>query len=91
MAEFDDREMEKLAQGQILREASMQLLPLLSTMRESIVGRIIAAHREGKPDGLSSLAAELTVVSDLAGRITRSNKETEIREGRLFGAEPKAE
>lgn len=79
-----EKEVEKLNGGRLLRDAATHLLPLLEEMREQQVVLIVQAHRAGNREALPTHAAELSVIESLRGKITRSNKETEIREGKLF-------
>jgi len=82
----EEKEIEKLNQGRLLREAGQVLLPLLSRMKEGVLGRITAAHRMNTPGALPAYAAELAVLTELEAKIKMNEKETEIREAKLYGS-----
>jgi hypothetical protein len=85
MTSAEEREIEKLNSGRILREASKQLLPFLDHMRRDCIARICTAHKEQEHQSLAAHAAELSVLEDLRAKIERSNKETEKREEKIYG------
>lgn len=85
MTEQEEKDIEKLNSGRILREASRELLPFLNQMREDAIANIVNGHRGGDYAHLPTYAAELCVIDALRSKITRSNKETERREGKLHG------
>lgn len=87
MTSSEEKEIEKLNAGRILREASRELLPFLESLKVSALAGIIQAHRASEPEKLPTYAAELSVIETLLSKITRNNKETEHREGKLYATE----
>lgn len=87
MTTEQERDIEKLNAGRILREASRELLPFLLTLRENALAGIVQSHRGNEPAKLPAYAAELSVIDILISKITRSNRETEHREGKLYATE----
>lgn len=87
MTEQEEKEIGKLNAGRILREASRELLPFLDQMREDAIANIVNSHRSSEQGKLPTYAAELSVIDALRGKLTRSNRETERREEKLYGSE----
>lgn len=88
MTTAEERELDKLNSGRLLRDASKELLPLLLRQKEEVIAKIVMAHKAHNSDidnELRGYAAELSVVTDLANKLTRNNKETAHREGKLDG------
>jgi len=80
-----ERELEQLNQGRVLRDASQALLPLLHSMKTGVIGRTVAHFRAGETEKLITLAAELSVITELETKLTQNNAVTAAREGKLHG------
>lgn len=83
MTSEQEREIEKLNEGRLLRDAGQVLLPILSQMKARVLARIILSHREMHVHGTQNLlaySAELSVLEELTSKITRNNNETARRE-----------
>lgn len=94
MTDKEEREIEQLNQGRLLRDAGQVLLPILGQMKRGVEAKIINSHRTLHGEGtevLLACAAELSVIDELIGKITRNNKETSVREGKLHNEQRSAE
>ena len=81
----EEKEIEKLNQGRLLRDAGQVLLPLLAQMKLATLAKITGAHRTGMTQALPTFAAELTVITDLEAKIKQNEIVTEQREKKLYG------
>lgn len=85
MTSEQEREIERLNEGRMLRDAGQVLLPILANKRNSITARLCHHFRAGELGMLTPLVAELCVITELESNIAQNNKVTAIREGKLHG------
>jgi hypothetical protein len=84
----EEREIEKLNKGRLIRIAAEALMPYLRKKKDACEARIIWAHRETKPHELPQAAAELSVLQDLIDELTKNEKQTARLEGEHYERNP---
>jgi len=79
---MDQKELDKLNRGRVLRLALPPLLSILNAELEYTIGRLIGDFRNGKTDFLSH-AAEIATLTGLKDQLLREEVETTHLEEQL--------
>lgn len=80
-----EQEQGTLNKGRLMRAESEILLPLLTTKQNLAVAKLVADFRAGKYAELTGHAAEISTIMGMREEITRSIKQAEQIETKLYG------